>query len=123
MFLGVIGDKAERYLKHKGILPHGAKVFRGSFTIGGMDCNGAIILPMKLNGKITSLQFIHDGEKQKRFLPDGEKGGYLIGKIEMGKPICIAEGFATGASIHEATGYLFSKPVPIEQFEALLKQG
>ena len=59
---------------------------------------------MKLNGKITSLQFINcDGEK--RFLSGGEKGGYLIGKIEAGKPIYIAEGFATGASIHEATGH------------------
>lgn len=69
-----------------------------------MDCNGALMIPMKLNGKITSLQFINrDGEK--RFYPNGEKGGFLIGKIEAGKPICIAEGFATGASIREATGH------------------
>lgn len=93
-----------RYLKLKGIQPHGAKVFRGSLTISGMDCNGSIMLPMKLNGKITSLQFINR-DSEKRFLPDGEKGGYLIGKIEVRKPICIAEGFATGASIHEATRY------------------
>lgn len=92
------------YLKRKSIQPHGAKVYRGSLTIGGMACNGALIIPMKLNGKISSLQFINrDGEK--RFLPGGEKGGFLIGKIEAGKPICIVEGFATGASIHEATGY------------------
>lgn len=92
------------YLKSKGIQSHGAKVFRDSLTIGGMDCNGALMLAVKLRGKITSLQFINaDGEK--RFLPGGEKGGYLIGKIESDKPVCIAEGFATGASIHEATGY------------------
>ena len=92
------------YLKRKGIQPHGAKVYHGSLTIGGMACNGALMIPMKLNGKITSLQFINrDGEK--RFLSGGEKGGYLIGKIEAGKPICTAEGFSTGASIHEATGY------------------
>lgn len=92
------------YIKRKGIMPHGAKVYHGSLKIGGMDCNGALMLPMKLGGKITSLQFINrDGEK--RFLPDGEKGGYVIGKIEVGKPVCICEGFATGASIHEATGH------------------
>ena len=92
------------YIKHKGIMPHGAKVYHGSLKIGGMDCNGALMLPMKLGGKIASLQFINrDGEK--RFLPDGEKGGYVIGKIEAGKPVCICEGFATGASIHEATGH------------------
>lgn len=92
------------YLKRKGIQSHGAKIYHGSLSIGGMACNNALMIPMKLNGKISSLQFINrDGEK--RFLPDGEKGGYLIGKIEVGKPICIAEGLATGASIHEVTGY------------------
>jgi putative DNA primase/helicase len=69
-----------------------------------MACNNALMIPMKLNGKISSLQFINrDGEK--RFLPDGEKGYYLIGKIAPDAPACIAEGFATGASIHEATGH------------------
>ena len=98
----VIADHG--YLKRKAIGTHGAKIYHGYLNIGGMECNKALMLPMKLNGKITSLQFINsDGEK--RFLPNGEKGGYLIGKIESGKPICICEGFATGASIYEATGY------------------
>jgi putative DNA primase/helicase len=92
------------YIKRKGIMPHGVKVFRGSLSIRDMDCNGALMLPTKLNGKITSLQFINrDGEK--RFLPGGEKGGYLIGKFVAGEPVCVCEGFATGASIREATGY------------------
>lgn len=92
------------YIMRKGIMPHGVKVYHGSLSIGGMACNGALMIPMKLNGKITSLQFINcDGEK--RFYPNGEKGGYLIGKITPDAPICITEGFATGASIHEATGY------------------
>lgn len=92
------------YLTKKGIKSHGIKIYRGSLTIGGMACNGSLMLPVKFNGKITSLQFInHEGEK--RFLPGGEKGGFLIGTVEDGKPICIVEGFATGASIHEATGY------------------
>lgn len=91
------------YIKHKGIKAYGVKVYRGSLSIGGMACNNSLMLPMTLGGKITSLQFInHDGEK--RFLPDGEKGGYVIGKIEIGKTVCICEGYATGASIHEATG-------------------
>jgi len=91
------------YLKRKAIQPHGIKVYHGSLSIGGMPCNGSLMIPMKLNGKITSLQFINKvGEK--RFLANGEKGGYLIGRIEAGKPVCICEGFATGASIHEATG-------------------
>lgn len=92
------------YIKRKGIHPHGARVYHGSLTIGGMVCNGALMIPMMLGGKITSLQFINcDGEK--RFLPYGEKGGFLIGKVLPDAHICIAEGFATGASIHEATGH------------------
>lgn len=79
-------------------------MYHGNLSIREMECNGAIMLPTKLNGKITSLQFINrDGEK--RFLFGGEKGGYLIGKIQPGKPVCICEGFATGATIHEATGH------------------
>ena len=92
------------YIRCKGIQPHGAKIYHGSLTIGGMACNSALMIPLMLNSKITSLQFINR-EGVKRFLPNGEKGGFLIGKIETGKSICIAEGFATGASIHEATGY------------------
>jgi len=92
------------YIKRKGIMSHGVKVFRRTLSIGGMDCNGALMIPLMLDGKITSLQFINrDGEK--RFLPDGEKGGFVIGKIEASTPVCICEGYATGASIHEATGY------------------
>jgi putative DNA primase/helicase len=95
---------AHRYLKIKGITAHGAGIYQGNMTIGGMDCHNALMIPMRLNGRITSLQFIN-GEGEKRFLPYGEKGGYLVGKIERGKPICVCEGFATGASIHEATSY------------------
>ncbi|CAG1001347.1 DNA primase TraC [Methylophilaceae bacterium] len=92
------------YLKCKGIQPHDAKIYHGSLTIGGMACNGALMIPMMLNGRISSLQFISRAG-EKRFLPNGEKGGFLIGKITPDAPICIAEGFATAASIHEATGH------------------
>ncbi len=93
-----------RYLKHKCIQPHGARIFRGQMNIRRMDCHGALMIPMSLNGRITSLQFIND-TREKRFLPDGEKGGHLIGKIENGKPVCFCEGFATGASIYEAVDH------------------
>jgi putative DNA primase/helicase len=92
------------YLRHKRTQAHGARIYSGEMIISGMSCNNALMIPMWLNEKITSLQFIN-AEGKKRFLPDGEKGGYLIGKMEAGTPVCICEGFATGASIHEATGY------------------
>ena len=81
------------YLKRKGIKPHGVKLSEGK-----------LVIPIRINGDICSLQFIApDGDK--RFLPSGQiTGGYF----SIGKPndiICITEGFATGASVYEATGY------------------
>lgn len=92
------------YLIQKGVHAHGARLYRGSLVIGGMDCDGALVISMSLNRRITSLQFINR-EGEKRFLPDGEKGGYLIGAIKSNQPVCICEGFATACSIYNATKY------------------
>jgi putative DNA primase/helicase len=81
------------YLMQKGIKPHGTKA----------DC-GSLLVPMRKGGKLRSVQFIR-GNGEKRFLPDGEVTGcyYAIGKPN--GALCVCEGFATGASIHEATGH------------------
>lgn len=55
-------------------------------------------------GIIHSLQFI-DGEGNKRFLSGGRKKGCYFPIGSPGEPLCIAEGYATAASIHEATGF------------------
>jgi len=59
---------------------------------------------MYKNSTLLSLQFI-EADGSKRFMAGGEVGGcyLLIGGLE--ETVCLAEGFATGASIHEATGY------------------
>ena len=84
------------YLTRKGIKAHGARLH-----------NGALVIPMRNeSGVIHSLQFIApDGDKQ--FLKNGQVSGcyYSIGKLDTEQPLCIAEGFATGATIHEAAGY------------------
>jgi putative DNA primase/helicase len=83
------------YLKLKGIKPHGAKQHGDS-----------LVILMRAVGEIQSLQFIApDGDK--RFLTGGRVSGcyFSIGNTKGAEAICIAEGFATGASIHEATGY------------------
>jgi putative DNA primase/helicase len=81
------------YTARKGIQPHGARV-QGD----------RLVIPLRdVDGTIHSLQFIGaDGEK--RFLTGGRKAGCYF---DIGQPdgvLCVAEGFATGASIHEATG-------------------
>lgn len=87
------------YLVHKRIKPHIARIY-----------NGSIVIPLCADGEIKSLQFI-DADGGKRFLTGGQKkGSYCpIGEAAGADALCICEGFATGATIHEATG----RPVAI----------
>lgn len=83
------------YLLRKSIAAHGARLH-----------NGALVIPMRDGGSLLSLQFISpDGDK--RFLAGGRVAGgyYSIGSTQGALALCIAEGFATGATIHEATGH------------------
>ena len=85
------------YLLAKQVQPHGLRV---------QDAFNLLIIPVMINHTITSLQFITvTGEK--KFLSGGAvKGGSFVFGDLTGTPIIlIAEGFATGASLHEATGY------------------
>lgn len=67
--------------------------------------DGRLIVPvLDEQGKPMSLQFI-DGTGGKRFLTGGRtRGGYFVIQGSVG-PLYIAEGLATGLSIHEATGH------------------
>jgi putative DNA primase/helicase len=69
------------------------------------EYRGAIALPLRdTKGELHSLQFIGaDGEK--RFLTGGRVQGcfFTLGDKADG-PLVICEGYATGASIHQATG-------------------
>ena len=95
------------YIIKKKIKAYGAKYYEGDLSIAGMKCNGALMLPMMKNGEVTSLQFI-SSSGDKKLLPNGTKGSMVIeelNSLSSDKPICICEGYATGASIHEATSY------------------
>lgn len=78
------------YLIKKGIKSHGLRVH-----------DGALVIPMRDGAELHSLQFIEaDGDKQ--FLTGGRVSGCYF---PIGRPngaLCIAEGYATGASVHEA---------------------
>lgn len=81
------------YLVKKGVGNHGLRLHRDT-----------LVIPMRDSaGNLHSLQFI-DGEGNKRFLSGGRKKGCYF---PIGKPLdslCIAEGYATAASIYESTG-------------------
>lgn len=85
------------YLVKKGIKPNGAKVH-----------NGLLVLPMRdTGGKLSNIERISPDGSDKKGLYQGKRTGcyFSIGSIKNAPCLCIAEGFATGASIHEATGY------------------
>ena len=80
------------YLVAKGVKPNGTRVSQGK-----------IVVPVMNDGSMVSLQLV-DIEGGKKFLSGGKtKGGYfVIG--DKSPTIYVAEGFATGATLHEASG-------------------
>jgi putative DNA primase/helicase len=93
------------YLTAKGIKPHGTRLYRGPLAINGARCDGALVVPVRnSSGELQTLEFITPSG-EKRFLPGGRKAG---GYFSIGKPenvLCVAEGFATAATVHEASGH------------------
>jgi phage/plasmid primase-like uncharacterized protein len=81
------------YLKRKGIGAHGARV----------TGDGRLVVPLfSEDGELSSLQYIdHDGNKL--YHTGGVTGArfFMIGELK--QTLYIAEGFATAATIHEAT--------------------
>ena len=82
------------YLLRKGIKPHRLR-----------QSGDTLLVPLYADGLLMNLQRIYPNGAQ-RFPAGGKvKGCYSpIGRLELGEPLYIAEGWATGASIHEATG-------------------
>lgn len=74
-------------------------------AFGIREVQGRLVVPvMDRDGQIHSLEFI-DADGTKMFLSGGRKAGCWFGLGERGSVLCVAEGYATGASIHEATGH------------------
>jgi putative DNA primase/helicase len=87
------------YLTRKHVKANGARIHRGS-----------LLIPVMAGDGLHSLQLI-SANGSKRFLSGGRVAGcyYIIGNPgampEGGTILCIAEGFATAATIFEATGF------------------
>ena len=87
-------DPDHPYLIAKGVRSHSLRQRRDE-----------LLVPLYSGGVLVNLQRIApDGSK--RFLFGGRiKGAYSpLGRITPGKPLCICEGWATGATLHES-GY------------------
>ena len=123
------------YLSRKQIQAHGTRILGAveGLTLAGIDepnwyrltqASGALVVPMHdAKGNVVGLQFVYGKghprrakiERDKEFWPSGmAMGGSfgVIGHLRRTGALLIAEGFATAASLHEATGqsvvYAFS---------------
>ena len=85
------------YLQRKHVRAWGLRFSRGS-----------VVVPVRTaRGELVGLQFI-DGDGQKRFLTGTAKKGawhWVGGEPGEAGVLAIAEGYATAATIHEATGW------------------
>lgn len=97
--VGIKASDDHPYLKSKGVPSIGLHENRA----------GVLHVPVhSIHGELRGLQTI-DGEGRKRFVPGMEKSGNFCFLTEPGKDlsqgeILLAEGYATGASLHTATG-------------------
>ena len=85
------------YLQRKGVHAHGLRFGR----------DGTVVVPLGNEaGLLVGLQFIN-GDGDKKFLTGTAKRGawHQIGEVQADTPLVLAEGYATAASIHEATGW------------------
>lgn len=81
------------YLTAKRVKNYGLKVHAGRLVIPAID----------ENGEVTTIQTI-DNQGDKLFLKGGKKSGSFFWIEGSRQTIYICEGYATGATIHEATG-------------------
>lgn len=111
-------DDDHPYLKRKGIVSHGLRV--APWPVRNKDgevfrhIDDTLIVPiMDKGGKIVSLQGIfpavdHAFGRDKDFLIGGKKRGcfFMIGRPPApGGTVAFCEGYATGETIHQATGW------------------
>lgn len=96
-------DDSHGYHKAKGIRSHGARVYRGSLSLRGMRCDGALVIPARtVAGDLVRLQFIAaDGEKRYINGPVPPGAYFSIGRPD--GTVLVAEGYSTAASLHEST--------------------
>ena len=99
------------YLTAKGVKPHGIFQLYDEFH----KLTGLLVPMQDFSGKIWSFQVIHSekvfifrsgNRSNKKNLPRGKTGGHFhpIGDWATSGIVLLAEGYATAATVHEATG-------------------
>ncbi|MBP5986914.1 MAG: toprim domain-containing protein [Azonexus sp.] len=86
-------DGSHAYLVKKGVPAYGIKLLRQQLVVPLRD----------VDGTLHSLQFI-GADGRKTFLTGGRKRGCYHAIGRPAAALCICEGYATGATIYQATG-------------------
>lgn len=96
IFEKLLDSGASEYLDRKGVRAWGVRFSRGVIVIPVVD----------MAGDVHGLQFIQ-ASGEKKFLTGTNKKGHfhVIGTIKDDKPILFAEGYATAASLYQATRF------------------
>jgi putative DNA primase/helicase len=94
-------DGEAAYLKRKGIGAHGVR----------FSPKGAVVIPvLDTSSRVHGLQVIHAAKRHgrdKEFFPPGmaKKGHFFLMGPQPTTVLLVAEGYATAASLHEASGW------------------
>ncbi|MCX7111457.1 MAG: toprim domain-containing protein [Proteobacteria bacterium] len=117
-------DGSHPYLDRKGVGAYGLRLFpvweKRIYPGGGggsqfevIPIKNVLLVPMKdETGALWNLQLIYpekillgDEERDKDFLPGARVSGLCHWLGPRTETVCLAEGLATGTTIHEASGY------------------
>lgn len=95
------------YLARKGVQAHGLRVYRGALLVPARDAGGALH-GLQFIGASGIKRFLRGARVQGLYCPIGSPGDEGRGEphVAARDVVCVVEGFATGASVHEATGHV-----------------
>jgi putative DNA primase/helicase len=94
------------YLARKGVQPHGARLYRGALVVPARDAAG-VLRGLQFIGASGTKRFLKGARVQGLYCLLGSPGNDACGESSAAAPdvVCVGEGFATGASVHEATDH------------------
>lgn len=106
MWASASEEGSHPYLECKGVGAHGVRFLAGKLLIPLRDAAGELQNLQRIAPRKPTEQEFLRGEREKKVLPGGRKVGlwHMIGDPAGAPLLMIAEGYATAASAHEATG-------------------
>ncbi|WP_396268512.1 DUF927 domain-containing protein [Ideonella sp.] len=96
------------YLARKGVQGHGVRYLAdGTLLVPVRNGAGELLNVQRIMPRQPTADEYAKGAREKRFLAGGRKSGlwHTVGDAAGAAVVLLAEGYATAATLHEATGY------------------